>query len=366
MSDLLRVLSDSDLLARTRELASLERVVTLRLLLHLNEIERRQLHLEQGYSSMFDYCTSGLGYSEPAAFRRIRSARCVARFPQVYHLLESNQVSLNSIARVARVLTEDNKDVLLAQIRGRSQREIEMIIAEYEPLTRVRDVVQPIVVRTSSTLRTKPAGKSESVGENLDLMSSSCRAESESVGCPDASARNACEKGDYFPREGDSHPTSPVERRVRFHFSTSESFQQKLDKVRALAWHRLPASASLEAVFELVLDALIERYDPVARHERRAKRATKSAEATTPAEPSEEATQRFIPAAIRDEVFARDGSRCAFVAPDGRRCEATVGLQVDHVVLAARGGSSTLDNLRLLCAHHNRYEAARLIGPHQT
>ena len=263
------------------------------------------------------------------------------------------------------MLTEDNQDVLLAQIRGRSQREIEVIIAEYEPLTRIRDVVQPIAVRISSTLPTKTAGKSESAGENLDLMSSACRAESESVGCPDASARNACEKGDYFPREGDSHPTSPVERRVRFHFSTSESFQQKLDKVKSLAWHRLPANPSLENVFELVMDAYIEMHDPVTRHERRVKRAKRVAEATALANPSEKAPERFIPAAVRDAVFARDGNRCAFVGSDGRRCEATVSLQVDHIVPVAHGGASTLDNLRLLCAHHNRFEAGRLIGPRQ-
>ena len=67
----LRSLSDSDLLSRVRGIVVRERTLTLFLLLHLNEIERRKLHLMQGYSSMFDYCTSCLGYSETAAIRRI-------------------------------------------------------------------------------------------------------------------------------------------------------------------------------------------------------------------------------------------------------------------------------------------------------
>jgi len=46
-----------------------ERGVTLRILHYLIEIERRKLHLLLGRSSMFDYCTRGLGYSESAAWR---------------------------------------------------------------------------------------------------------------------------------------------------------------------------------------------------------------------------------------------------------------------------------------------------------
>lgn len=57
----LRALSDRDILSRTLELTRRERSATLEVLLHLNEIERRQLHLEQGYSSLFDYCTRALG-----------------------------------------------------------------------------------------------------------------------------------------------------------------------------------------------------------------------------------------------------------------------------------------------------------------
>jgi 5-methylcytosine-specific restriction endonuclease McrA len=61
-------------------------------------------------------------------------------------------------------------------------------------------------------------------------------------------------------------------------------------------------------------------------------------------------------------VFARDGFRCTYVAADGRRCSATVALQVDHIRPIARGGASTVDNLRILCAQHNRLEGERLMG----
>ena len=324
------------------------------LLLHLNEIERRQLHLEQGYSSMFDYCTSGLGYSEPAAVRRIRTARCVARFPDVFKLLESNKVSLGTVARISRVLTEENKDSLLARVCRCSLREVDAILAELEPTTKLRDIIRAVVVEMPAP----PALLALTTGSDHEPIKSVTAPPPEEA----HDAQSACESSAYRRSEGDFHPTRPVERRVRFHFSTSESFQQKLDKVKSLAWHRLPANPSLESVFELVMDAFIKTHDPVARHERREKRGKREAEATTPANASEKAPERFIPAAIRDEVFARDGSRCAFVAHDGRRCQSTLGLQVDHIVPVAHGGTSTPDNLRLLCAHHNRFEAEQVMG----
>ncbi|HEU4365737.1 MAG TPA: HNH endonuclease signature motif containing protein, partial [Candidatus Krumholzibacteria bacterium] len=76
-----------------------------------------------------------------------------------------------------------------------------------------------------------------------------------------------------------------------------------------------------------------------------------------------DARSRYIAAAVRDKVFTRDEGLCTFVGPDGRRCASRHALQIDHVKPVARGGASTADNLRLLCAHHNRLEAERLMGP---
>jgi hypothetical protein len=121
----LRSLSDKSILSRIQQLTRRERSITLLVLLHLNEIERRQLHLKHGYASMFDYCTSGLGYSASAAGRRIRTARCVARYPEIRRLLASNEVNISTVAQVSRILTVENKDAVIRRIRRKSQREVE-------------------------------------------------------------------------------------------------------------------------------------------------------------------------------------------------------------------------------------------------
>ena len=62
---------------------------------------------------------------------------------------------------------------------------------------------------------------------------------------------------------------------------------------------------------------------------------------------------------LRAYVLARDGRRCTALE-GGRRCPVTVGLEVDHVVALADGGSNRAANLITLCReHHARKSAAR-------
>ena len=62
-------------------------------------------------------------------------------------------------------------------------------------------------------------------------------------------------------------------------------------------------------------------------------------------------------------VWKRDGSRCAFVAGDGRRCEETRYLELHHVRPWAVGGAPIVDNIALLCRAHNQYESDVYFAP---
>jgi hypothetical protein len=50
------------------------------------------------------------------------------------------------------------------------------------------------------------------------------------------------------------------------------------------------------------------------------------------------------------------------VGENGQRCPACSDLDFDHIIPVARGGKSTVDNVRLLCSAHNQYEAERTFG----
>ena len=65
---------------------------------------------------------------------------------------------------------------------------------------------------------------------------------------------------------------------------------------------------------------------------------------------------RYIPAEVKRLVWARDQGRCSYVNPKtGRRCGSRYMIQMDHIKPFALGGLSTKENMRLLCAGHNRF-----------
>jgi len=68
-------LSNTQLLADLNGLLKRSRTLEAEVILHLGEVEARRLHLEQGCSSMFDYCVRVLRFSEGVAYKRIGVAR---------------------------------------------------------------------------------------------------------------------------------------------------------------------------------------------------------------------------------------------------------------------------------------------------
>ncbi|MGH2570867.1 MAG: hypothetical protein ACRDGR_06555 [bacterium] len=74
--------SDRELLSRIESLARNEHSMTVEVLLHLNEVEERRLHLTLGYGTLFDFAVKHLRYSHSAAGRRIQVARCIRRHPR--------------------------------------------------------------------------------------------------------------------------------------------------------------------------------------------------------------------------------------------------------------------------------------------
>ena len=71
---------------------------------------------------------------------------------------------------------------------------------------------------------------------------------------------------------------------------------------------------------------------------------------------------RNIPAEVQRKVYLRDRGRCAYLAPDGRRCGERAFLEFHHIHPHADGGLPTVENISLRCRAHNQYEAAIVFG----
>ena len=71
---------------------------------------------------------------------------------------------------------------------------------------------------------------------------------------------------------------------------------------------------------------------------------------------------RGITAEVKRAVKERDGGQCTYVSASGRRCPERARLEFEHVEPVARGGESTVENVRLLCRTHNQLAAEREFG----
>ena len=120
----LRKVKDDDLAYGLLGASIAEKRFTLRVILHLLEFERRSLHLKAGYGSLFDYCTQKLKYSASAAMRRIRAARCIRNYPEVYWKLKNGELGLSTISQVTGIVNRDNAADVFKRISNKSQREV--------------------------------------------------------------------------------------------------------------------------------------------------------------------------------------------------------------------------------------------------
>jgi 5-methylcytosine-specific restriction endonuclease McrA len=137
--------------------------------------------------------------------------------------------------------------------------------------------------------------------------------------------------------------------------TVTEAFVADLEMVRAGLSHVVPGGALEEVLHECIRVALrsIERQ----RHG-----AGKKTTAKAPP-----AGSRYVPVAVRDQVWRRDGGRCGFVGSDGRRCNSRHQLELHHLEPFGVGGASSAENLALRCslcrARHKRHYADFRIMP---
>jgi len=324
---------------------------TAEILLHLIEVDKRKLYEAHDYTSLFAYCTLGeLGYSESSAQRRIVSARAIDRFPELLELFLSRELSLSNISLLSSVLTEENKGEIISGIRGKSRREAEEFIARYKPTKPLHEKIKPVVVKSEKT-------------EEPDLFTQSNN------------------KSEFTSAGGSTEINNLGEKRYEMHYSVSGETMEKFKEAKILLSNKYPRGALLEQVFDECLEAYLDKNSPKRREKRRAKRKAKQAVADNTVSHSmgpysKEAPNavengivlsgpkrnRHIPRAIQDKVKIRDGQRCTYESPAGRRCNCNHDLEIHHEHAFAKGGKHEIGNLRLLCRAHNAMLAEREFG----
>src|SRR3954463_6836546 len=106
--DQIAQLDDQQLVGCIRALVAGERRATAQLIAHLAVLDTREIHLREGYPSLFAYCRDALGLTEGEAYNRIEVARAARRFPMILDLLDSGAVGLWTVRVLAPHLRDDN------------------------------------------------------------------------------------------------------------------------------------------------------------------------------------------------------------------------------------------------------------------
>jgi 5-methylcytosine-specific restriction endonuclease McrA len=255
------------------------------------------------------------------------------------------------VCLLAPLLTDDNHEQLLEAARHKRKREVELLVAETRPQPAVPSAIRRLP-RPASHESVPPT---RAAGSDLGLPGIAGGREvptARNVPSPPAPQPAWLPS----PRPAVVQPLAP--ERYRVQFTMSREMHDTFRRVQDLMRHSVP-DADPAVIFERALTLLrdhLERQKCAAaakpRHDDRTASHTTGRSART----------RYVPAAVRRAVWARDEGRCAFVGTHGR-CHERSFLEFHHVEPFAAGGKTTAGNLQLRCRAHNAYEAMLYFGP---
>src|SRR6188768_1750359 len=390
----LRSLADDELLAGLSSIVGRRNQITAEFLAYLAELDERQIFLDLGFASLFEYCVEKLGLCESTAGRHIAAARVCRNHPEVFALVASGALHALALSLLRKHLSPENAAELFELCAHRSARKVEELLAARFPRPDVRDLMRRLPAQAGLTLDVERA--SETMPTEAPPCEPSAPLQQALVASPWREPSNAsgAARAPETPKPGRLEPLSA--ERYGVHFTADAGFRELLERVRGLAGHRLP-NGDLMTLLKSGLEAyereLTKERFALGRKPRRSRGVAPAPSAPSPpSAPSEaelsapnlgkpelstpdpsnldtQSTQnpksnpkRHCPAAVARAVFLRDGQQCSYVSPDGRRCSARRCLELDHVHPWAVGGESTIENLRVRCRAHNQRYARQYYG----
>jgi len=333
-------LSSHALTARLGELLATERRTIASFVLHLAELERRQLHLELGYTSTFVFCTQHLKLTNASAFRRTTAARLVTRYPAIAEMLSDGRLCLTTLAHLRDVLDDGNHHEVLDRAAGRTEDEVKLLVAALRPQPAPPDL-----------FRRLPAPAPSTSDSEVRLFATTVPSPAGSP--PTASPSPAEPPAPAVPPTPARVPAlQPIsEQQYVLRITVDRAFVDDLERLKGLLSHSLP-----DGNVTAVIHGAIRR--TIAACEKQRRGSDRPRPRNNPRPPR----GRAIPTEVRREVWERDAGACAFVTAGGERCGATHQVEFHHIEPAGRGGAATVTNVSLRCRGHNSYAADRDYG----
>lgn len=313
--------TDAELIAELKTAHCSEVESVIRCLRRLHEIDKRGIALDRGFSSVNEFARKELQFSKDEAYPRVRAAEVFALDPVFENYMREFKISVTGLMAAQVTFISEAKRRKLAQL----------------PLLSVAERIA--VVKKIANESVKDARR----------VLAEC--------FPDL--RQDCEE------------TKPIkDGRTQIKCSFSEATIAKIDRIKDLS-ARKNFDRKWEPFFEMIIDDWLKHNDPAMKTTR-----AKAPKAEAPEkEPAHEEQAEFdfqdhvvskrrndkpIPARLQRLAKERAEYKCQWVDHEtGRRCISTHGIDTDHIISRAMGGTNELDNLRILCSAHNKHAARR-------
>ncbi len=292
------------------------------ILWHLHEVQRREMDLERGHSSLYEFALTELGFSKDQAYARIRACEILALYPEIEEDLLALRLCQTSL--------------MLAQVTFRGE-DLFRKKAKLSKLTNEEKIAVIDRLRKGS------------VGDVKRIL----------IEC--------------FPHlRQDIEETRPLkDGRTQIKFSASPELMAKFNRLKDI-WAHTNFERKWEPFFERMVDLALAKCDVKSDVKRDVKAEPGSErQAKSRPEPQEKAEQTQFPVGlnrrphvqitVKRRLQNEAQYRCQYVDPaNGRRCSCTHGLEIDHIKPLALGGESTIDNMRIYCRAHNQHAAKKM------
>ena len=450
-------LSDRELLRQTSTLVRHECHLLGAVIDHLAEIDARRLYLKRGCSSLFDYAVRELGYSDPAAARRIGAVRLCADQPDARERLRDGSLTLSAAAELQwafdrqrrrgsicgtasrapagsatenaaavasvpaapaglapsgaaapdgpaadataprasvppasppLVLDAAGRQKLMEDAAGKSARQVRRMLADLDPeLATPADRMRPLGDGRYELKALIDADCHQGLEQLRGLLSHVDprmtvgqlvgRIVQEALDRHDPSRPPRRARTGSPPAGGDATPASASKEHATperghastvqdaaVHAHTAPTAESTLGATRQPARASAPSSvqdaaspAGTTPTAEWTEEPTPQPSRQEATDRRGATRRKQTGAVTSTAKPR--ASGRAIPAAVKRQVWQRDGGRCSYVDREtGRRCNSRYMIEIDHILPYAFGGGADPGNLRLVCRAHHRHRHA--------
>ena len=265
----IKQLSNKELLSHTKLLVKKERRIHIQVLRHLAEIDSRKLFFKQGFFSLFDYAVRELGYSEGAAYRRIKAMKLCCVLPETANRLQSGRLSLSAASQLQVFFEKQDKKVKEEAKKDLPLKPYEERVSVNESGKQKKSGEEQILIKTPEKEETGEHLKMGDSSQNEDLNRTFPLSQEEKENLVKKVEGCSTRETEKLLSEADPSLSLPKREKVRFlgkgkvevKIVIDEKCHKSLEKLKNLLSHRNPRLSYGELISILSKEAL-KKHDP--------------------------------------------------------------------------------------------------------